>query len=247
MPNMIIPNAFISYSHDSQAHKKWVLDLATRLRNVGVDSSLDQWDLGPGDDIARFMETHLAAADRVLMICTESYVEKANFGKGGVGYEKMIVTAELMRNIDSNKVIPLVRQKGTHFVPAFLSTKLYLDFSFSDQFELAFDDLTRALHGAPLFVKPPISNSPFTPVPSTPERSGDAVKELMSVLISVFEAMSEGYMNYESISGNWRGSRVMLDLLLEQAESQGLILQHTGGYVELTLKGKSYAVENRLV
>ena len=244
---MTIPKAFISYSHDSQAHKKWVLDLATRLRSVGVDASLDQWDLGPGDDIARFMETHLVAADRVLMICTEPYVEKANSGKGGVGYEKMIVTAELMRNIDSNKVIPVVRQKGTHLVPAFISTKLYIDFSLGDQFELAFDDLTRTLHCAPLFVKPPISNNPFTPVPSTPERSGDAVKKLMAVLISVFEAMSEGHMDYESISGNWQGSRVMLDLLLEQAESQGLILQRTGGYIALTLKGKTYAVENKLV
>jgi hypothetical protein len=29
---MKIPKVFISYSHDSQEHKKWVLDLATRLR-----------------------------------------------------------------------------------------------------------------------------------------------------------------------------------------------------------------------
>ncbi len=29
---MTIPSVFISYSHDTQEHKKWVLDLATRLR-----------------------------------------------------------------------------------------------------------------------------------------------------------------------------------------------------------------------
>lgn len=94
---MSTPKAFISYSHDTQEHKKWVLDLATRLRNNGVDAILDQWDLKPGDDLPRFMEQGLISADRVLMICTDKYVEKANSGAGGVGYEKMIVTADLLR------------------------------------------------------------------------------------------------------------------------------------------------------
>lgn len=45
---------------------------------------LDQWELGPGDDLPHFMESNLAAADRVIMTCTERYVEKANSGSGGV-------------------------------------------------------------------------------------------------------------------------------------------------------------------
>ncbi|WP_356741458.1 toll/interleukin-1 receptor domain-containing protein [Pseudoalteromonas sp. APC 3250] len=57
---MSTPKVFISYSHDSQEHKKWVLDLATRLRNSGVDAIIDQWELRPGDDLPYFMETHLA-------------------------------------------------------------------------------------------------------------------------------------------------------------------------------------------
>jgi hypothetical protein len=48
---MKIPKVFISYSHDSQEHKKWVLDLATRLRNNGVDAIIDQWELRAGDDL----------------------------------------------------------------------------------------------------------------------------------------------------------------------------------------------------
>jgi hypothetical protein len=159
---MKIPSAFISYSHDSQEHKKWVLDLALRLRNSGVDAVLDQWELGPGSDLPHFMEQHLAKADRILMMCTEKYVEKANAGLGGVGYEKMIITADLLKKIDSNKVIPLIRQLGTHNVPTFLKSKMFLDFSRPDQFEYSFDELLRSLHNAPLFVKPPIGNNPFT-------------------------------------------------------------------------------------
>jgi hypothetical protein len=64
---MKIPKVFISYSHDSQEHKKWVLDLATRLRNNGVDAIIDQWELRAGDDLPHFMETHLFQLKRKSM------------------------------------------------------------------------------------------------------------------------------------------------------------------------------------
>ena len=79
---MTIPKAFISYSHDSQEHKKWILELATRLRNNGIDAILDQFELKAGDDVPHFVETQLAVADNILMICTNRYVEKANQGIG---------------------------------------------------------------------------------------------------------------------------------------------------------------------
>lgn len=245
---MTIPKVFVSYSHDTQAHKKWVLELSTRLRKVGVDAALDQWDLGPGDDIPLFMERNLANADRVIMVCTEKYVEKANAGTGGVGYEKMIVTADLMKKVDSNKVIPIVRQEGTHLVPIFLKSKLYLDFSREDQFEESFDDLTRSVHNAPLFAKPEISTSPFEPVAGTAKRSGDALLELMAQLMGVFEQLRDGgYIPYKYVAEHWPRSRAMLDILLEQAKSEGLVRAITPAYYDITLKGKMYAIENKLV
>lgn len=49
------PKVFISYSWDTEGenleHKKWVLDLATKLRFHGVDVTLDQFDLRLGDDL----------------------------------------------------------------------------------------------------------------------------------------------------------------------------------------------------
>lgn len=144
-----IPKAFISYSHDSEEHKQWVFNLAKKLIGKGIDVSLDLWDLHPGGDLPEFMEKHLADADKVLMVCTENYVRKANAGEGGVGYEKMIVTADLIRKISSTKVIPLIRQPaGRSETPQFLKTKRYLNFSDS-QFEFSFDELVRTLHDAP--------------------------------------------------------------------------------------------------
>jgi predicted transcriptional regulator len=245
-----IPKAFLSYSHDSLDHKKWVLDLATRLRNNGVESIIDQWSLGPGDDLPHFMEQNLAIADRVLMICTENYVQKANTGAGGVGYEKMIVTADLLRRIDSNKIIPLIRQSGSHAVPTFLQSKLYLDFSREDQMELAFDDLVRAIHGAPLYVAPPVSNNPFVPVADTPaEKTGDGVLEVMKIIVTLFESNSSSLISYDSIFKRAPMSRIMLDIYIQEAIDQGLIVWFANGrqYINLANKGKHYAVQHKLI
>ena len=160
------PRAFISYSHDTAPHKEWVLDFATTLRNRGIDAVLDQWDLKPGDDLPHFMETQLEAADYILMICTEKYVEKANAGEGGVGYEKMIMTSSLLSKIDSRKVIPIIRQSGTDYRPTFLKSKLYINFSNNSDIEYSFDDLLRTLLNAPLYEKPAIGENPFKPMES---------------------------------------------------------------------------------
>lgn len=50
------PKLFISYSWSSPDHEQWVLDLATELREDGVDVILDKWDLKEGHDAHAFME-----------------------------------------------------------------------------------------------------------------------------------------------------------------------------------------------
>jgi predicted transcriptional regulator len=246
---MTIPKAFISYSHDTLDHKKWVLDLATRLRASGVDAVLDQWDLQPGDDLAHFMETQLTAADRVLMICTDKYVEKANAGTGGVGYEKMIVTASALRRIDSNKVIPIVRQIGNAKLPTFLQTKLYLDFSSTEQAEYSFDELVRTLHNAPLYEKPPITTSPFPTNPKPARPTNDGILQVMEIAVNLFESSTNKWHNYSELVGHSKISRIMLDIYFEECKTQGLLIENNYQYGKfgLTNKGKRFAIENQLV
>lgn len=244
---MSIPKVFISYSHDSQKHKKWVLDLATRLRNTGVDAIIDQWELRPGDDLPHFMETHLADSDYVLMICTNRYVEKANSGIGGVGYEKMIITSDLIKNIDSNKVIPIIRQNGTYNVPTFLKTKLFIDFSRTDDFEFSYDELVRTVHNSPLYEKPEIGNNPFTPVEEVrPEKTSNALRELMTIVVKDFER-GKDWSNYKSIIQRIGISRIMLDLLILEAIEKGLVTQDSDKDLRLAKEGKFYAVEHKMI
>lgn len=161
------PKVFISYSHDSPEHKRWVSELAARLRHNGIDAILDQWDLGLGDDITRFMERGIVDADRVLVICTGKYVNKANAGEGGVGYERMIVNAELVQNLGTDKFIPIIRQaSGKEKTPTFLGTRVYADFTRDSQFDAECEKLIRELHEMPIIEKPPLGKSPFPPVES---------------------------------------------------------------------------------
>ena len=136
------PKVFISYSHDTPEHRRWVSEFAARLHRKGVNVILDQWELHPGDDPTPFMESGIRNSDRVLVICTDSYVTKANAGVGGVGYESMIVTRQLAGDLGANKFIPIIRQAlGEDKTPAFLETQVYIDFTDEDLFEEKFEEL----------------------------------------------------------------------------------------------------------
>lgn len=165
------PRVFISYSHDSSAHKQWVAQFAGDLVRHGVDAILDQWDVGPGDDLARFMETGVTRSDRVLVICTDEYIRKADAGEGGVGYEKMIVTAELVQDLGTDRFIPVIRNvSGVTNAPKFLGVRMYVDLSDEASRDEEFEKLLRELHHAPAAVKPPLGHNPFiSPHPVTEE------------------------------------------------------------------------------
>lgn len=161
------PKVFVSYSHDNELHKEWVLRLATRLLANGVNVLLDQWDLALGSDLPRFIESGLTAADRVLATCTAIYVEKANAGIGGVGYEKMILTAQLMRNVTSDRIVPVIRDNAlTPPVPIFLSSRVYIDFRDDLAYEAKYAELLRDIHGQGVKPRPPLGANPFLSAPN---------------------------------------------------------------------------------
>jgi hypothetical protein len=156
------PKLFVSYSHDDQEHKDWVLALATRLIANGVDVVLDQWDLSLGSDLPRFIELGLTAADRILAVCTNPYVAKANAGKGGVGYEKMILTAQVMQDVTADRIIPLIRNSTcTPPVPTFLASRVYIDIRNPSAYETKYAELLREIHGIRIKPRPALGSNPF--------------------------------------------------------------------------------------
>jgi hypothetical protein len=116
---------FVSYSHDSDEHKASVLQLADRLIRNGVDVILVQYDLRIGTDLTGFIESGLHDVDRLLVVCSDRYVDKANQRQGGVGHERRMLTADIMDNLDSTRVMPIIgnnKAEGFKVLPLFLWT-----------------------------------------------------------------------------------------------------------------------------
>ena len=115
---------FISYSWDSEEHKKWVLSLAVFLKENDVEVIIDRYDLLPGDRLPLFMEKSISESDYVLIICTPKYKEKADKRNGGVGYESNIITGELVTTNNERKFIPIIRFGNfENSMPRYLSGK----------------------------------------------------------------------------------------------------------------------------
>ncbi len=104
---------FISYSHDSEAHRERVLGLSERLRADGIETRLDQYVEGtPAEGWPRWMQGRLDEADFVLVVCTETYYRRFRGreepGKGkGVDWEGALITQELYH----------AKSRSTKFVP----------------------------------------------------------------------------------------------------------------------------------
>jgi len=158
------PTVFISYSHDSDEHKSWVLGLANRLIKNGVNAILDQHNLTLGGDLPSYMEKGLSLENRVVCVCSERYVEKANNSQGGVGYEKMIMTGELLKSVETKWIIPIIRNNSSETIPKFLSAKLYENFNNDSEFEKHYEALLRDILGIPFHPKPELGKSPFVEI-----------------------------------------------------------------------------------
>jgi hypothetical protein len=161
---MTAPRVFLSYSHDSEEHKSWVLTLASDLIKNGIETTLDQWDLQPGQDMSLFMQQGISKSDRVIMVCSNNYVKKSENPSGGVGYERLIVTSEMMKSLDTRKFIPIVRNNGDKSSPTpnFIGPRLYINFNNDENYTTSFDQLIRDIHNSALPQKPTLGTNPFS-------------------------------------------------------------------------------------
>jgi hypothetical protein len=162
---MTIPKLFISYSWSNPQHEQWVLQLATELRESGVDVILDKWDLKEGYDAIVFMEKMVSDPDvgKVVMICDEAYARKSDGRSGGVGTESQIISKEVYDNTSQDKFVAVVTQKdenGKPFVPAYYRSRIHIDLSEPDSYAQNFEQLLRWIFDKPLYEKPDIGNRP---------------------------------------------------------------------------------------
>lgn len=169
---MTVPRVFISYSRDSEENKQRVLDLANRLRALGIDAWIDQYSPPPPEGWAVWTERQMRAAHWIVLVCTETFLRRFDLqevgGKGrGVAYE-----AQLLRGLiydgtgQSVRAVPvLFRAEDQKYVPEqLLAHSRYL-------LPAEYDRLLRHFRGEPEVVAPPLgetqsaSSSPVAALP----------------------------------------------------------------------------------
>lgn len=124
-PLITRPRVFISYTANNKKNGAWVRDLATALRQNGVDARLDTFHLKPGFDLPQWMTNEVIMADKVLLICDRPYMEKADFRKGGVGWETMIIQGDMLAQGDNkHKYIAIIREdEADKALPIYMKSK----------------------------------------------------------------------------------------------------------------------------
>jgi hypothetical protein len=183
------PTAFVSYSWDNDAHRAWVAGLAARLRQDGVDVTLDQWHAVPGDQLPAFMERSIRDSRYVLIICTPGYKRRSDERRGGVGYEGDIITGEVANKGNHRKYIPILRRgEPTEALPSWLQGKYFINLRGTRYSEHHYNDLLSTLHN--VRVQPP-------PLGTRPQSSGAGPS--ISAGADAAETLEEGAPAFEPL------------------------------------------------
>lgn len=154
------PRVFISYTGADAENRTWVKNLASRLRESGVDARLDMFHLKPGQDLPQWMTNELLMADKVLLICDKYYAEKADSRKGGVGWETMIIQGDMLSRQEQNKYVAILRDKNIdQSLPVYVKSKYALNWADESQMEKEFNELLLYLFDCD--IEPPLGEIPL--------------------------------------------------------------------------------------
>ncbi|AMU74381.1 hypothetical protein BAB79_06695 [Mycobacteroides abscessus] len=166
------PTCFISYSHDSEAHKQAVVELAQVLREQhGIDVMIDRFvEHQPPAYWPQWMVQQIEQSDFVIVVVTETYAERFKMQQEdprvgrGVTWEGAVINSHVYSNFGrSSKFIPIVfNENDRAHIPFPLSeTSSYVVPGLEPQ---DLEGLLRQLNQVPVVVPAPLGQ-PSTSVP----------------------------------------------------------------------------------
>ncbi len=159
-----MPKVFISYSHDSAAHKDRILALSNQLRAKGIDCYIDQYEQSPSIGWPQWCENQVAESAFVLVACTPTYIrrfkkeEQPGQGQGAV-WEGHVISQELYNSQGRNtKFIPVIfSSNDRQHIPLVLQSATCYDVV------TAHDALYRRLTNQHDTPAPPLGNTEVLP------------------------------------------------------------------------------------
>ncbi len=161
---MSTPKIFISYSHDSPEHEDFVLSLSERLREGGLNCTIDKDIAFPSEGWPIWIEKQIETADFVLILFTPVYLrlfrkEQISGEEKKTVHEGAMITQSLYENCCHNtRFIPLIPDAGEEsHIPMML--RGYTCFKIPSQYEA----LYRLLTGQPEVLRPPLGQKKILP------------------------------------------------------------------------------------
>jgi hypothetical protein len=119
---------FVSYAHESAAHRRRVLGLCTFLRDRGAEVRVDQWYTGPRQDWYLWAIDEITHADYVLVIASRA-CRAAGDGRLPDGIHRGVQTElallrdrqHAQRRTWQRKILPVILPGSRHSgIPLFL-------------------------------------------------------------------------------------------------------------------------------
>lgn len=159
------PRCFVSYSHDSPAHKEAVLALVQALRSFNIDAHLDQFvQHSPPRYWPAWMVEQVEDSDYVLVVITETYArrfkqrDEPGKGKGAI-WEGAVITSQMYHSFGGRtKFIPILFEGATDTdIPFPLSETNYHKIVGLSETDLR--DLLHQLKNIPLVVPVPLGSA----------------------------------------------------------------------------------------
>lgn len=145
---------FISYSWDSKEHQEWVVALTNELRSTyGVDAKCDV--LLDNPNLFSMMVQEANVNDKIIIVDTKRYTEKADHEQGGVGYETRLFYNFFQKRPQKLIVI----KRGNCELPFYLNGWNYLDFT-CGMTEENLDALVLKINDEAPYIMAPITKSP---------------------------------------------------------------------------------------
>ena len=98
-----------------------------------------------------------------LIFSDGQYAQKADARKAGVGTESQLISKEVYDKVDQKKSIPIACERqdnGEPYMPAFLKSRISIDFSTPEAANTNWEQLLRVLFGKPLYEKPELGTPP---------------------------------------------------------------------------------------
>lgn len=133
------PQIFISYAWESESHNNLVISFCNHLRKEGFAAKMDIL-LSQNETAIHFQEMmHKGISDsnKVIIILSQKYKEKANSFQGGVGNEYRMILNEIDK-IPQKYILVSFEKDYTSIVPSGLQNRKIISFT---SYETAFNEL----------------------------------------------------------------------------------------------------------